>query len=109
MQTDLKSTGTQLSSEQNNLKNEELNELKKQNKIIVKFLAEMEENQKVREQEQKAMISKLKETTEVFRSSGIKANNDFVDIATNKLGKSITCTLSKKDKSNYSLVLVQCY
>ncbi|MDN6281200.1 MAG: DUF334 domain-containing protein [Psychroflexus sp.] len=87
MQTDLKSTGTQLSSEQNNLKNEELNELKKQNKIIVKFLAEMEENQKVREQEQKAMISKLKETTEVFRSSGIKANNDFVDIATNKLGK----------------------
>ena len=33
------------------------------------------------------MTSKLKETAEVFRSSGIQAHNDFVDIATEKLGK----------------------
>ena len=33
------------------------------------------------------MTSKLKETAEVFRSSGIQAHNDFVDIATKKLGK----------------------
>lgn len=33
------------------------------------------------------MTSKLKETAEVFRSSGIQAHNDFVDIAQKKLGK----------------------
>ena len=33
------------------------------------------------------MTSKLKETAEVFRSSGIQAHNDFVDIVTEKLGK----------------------
>ena len=33
------------------------------------------------------MTSKLKETAEVFRSSGIQAHNDFIDIAKEKLGK----------------------
>ena len=33
------------------------------------------------------MTSKLKEMAEVFRSSGIQAHNDFVDIAKEKLGK----------------------
>jgi preprotein translocase subunit YajC len=87
MQTESKSIGTHSSNTQNNLNNEELNELKRQNKLIVKYLTEIQENQKTREQEHKAMTSKLKETAEVFRSSGIQAHNDFVDIATKKLGK----------------------
>ncbi|WP_240912464.1 DUF334 domain-containing protein, partial [Staphylococcus aureus] len=37
--------------------------------------------------EQEAITSKLKEMAEVFRSSGIQAHNDFVDIAKEKLGK----------------------
>ncbi|PTH97672.1 hypothetical protein BU114_11215 [Staphylococcus shinii] len=87
MQTDSRSTGTHSSNIQNNSNNEELNELKRQNKLIVKYLAEIQENQKARDQEYKVMTSKLKETAEVFRSSGIQAHNDFVDIATEKLGK----------------------
>nr|WP_259339473.1 DUF334 domain-containing protein [Staphylococcus xylosus] len=87
MQTDSRSTGTQSSSIQSNSNNEELNELKRQNKLIVKYLTEIQENQKTRDQEHKVMTSKLKETAEVFRSSGIQAHNDFVDIAQKKLGK----------------------
>ncbi|WP_438873440.1 hypothetical protein [Staphylococcus cohnii] len=47
----------------------------------------MQENQKTREKEQEAITLKLKEMAEVFRSSGIQAHNDFVDIAKEKLGK----------------------
>ena len=72
---------------QNNLISEELNELKRQNNLIVNYLAEMQENQKTREKEQEAITSKLKEMAEVFRSSGIQAHNDFVDVAQEKLGK----------------------
>lgn len=66
---------------QNNLSSEELNEIKRQNKLIVNYLAEMQENQKTREKEQETITSKLQETAEAFRSSGIQAHNDFVDIA----------------------------
>ncbi|MES3706566.1 DUF334 domain-containing protein [Staphylococcus ureilyticus] len=47
----------------------------------------MQENQKTREKEQETITSKLQETAEAFRSSGIQAHNDFVDIAKEKLGK----------------------
>ena len=86
-QTESKSIGMYSNNTQNNLSSEELNELKRQNKLIVNYLAEMQENQKTREKEQEAITSKLKEMAEVFRSSGIQAHNDFVDIAKEKLGK----------------------
>nr|WP_239991026.1 MULTISPECIES: DUF334 domain-containing protein [Staphylococcus] len=86
-QTESKSIGKYSNNTQNNLSSEELNELKRQNKLIVNYLAEMQENQKTREKEQEAITSKLKEMAEVFRSSGIQAHNDFVDIAKEKLGK----------------------
>nr|WP_245343229.1 DUF334 domain-containing protein [Staphylococcus sp. GDQ8D205P] len=86
-QTESKSIGMYSNNTQNNLSSEELNELKRQNKLIVNYLAEMQENQKTREKEQEAITSKLKETAEVFRSSGIQAHNDFVDIAKEKLSK----------------------
>ncbi|PTH49526.1 hypothetical protein BU597_13005, partial [Staphylococcus arlettae] len=76
--TESKSIGKYSNNTQNNLSSEELNELKRQNKLIVKYLAEMQENQKTREKEQEAITSKLKEMAEVFRSSGIQAHNDFV-------------------------------
>ncbi|PTH47722.1 hypothetical protein BU601_13385, partial [Staphylococcus arlettae] len=53
-----------------------MNELKREKKLIVKYLAEMQEKQKTREKEQEAITSKLKEMAEVFRSSGIQAHND---------------------------------
>nr|WP_210145790.1 DUF334 domain-containing protein [Staphylococcus haemolyticus] len=87
MQTDSRSTGTQSSSTQNNLKNEELNELKRQNKLIVKYLAEIQENQKMREKEQEAITSKLKETTKDFRDNSIKTHNDFVRLLQDNLKK----------------------
>lgn len=87
MQTESKSIGMYSNNTQNNLSSEELNELKRQNKLIVNYLAEMQENQKTREKEQEPITSKLKEMAEVFRSSGIQAHNDFVDIAQEKLGK----------------------
>nr|WP_240623558.1 DUF334 domain-containing protein [Staphylococcus saprophyticus] len=86
-QTESKSIGMYSNNTQNNLSSEELNELKRQNKLIVNYLAEMQENQKTREKEQEAITSKLKEMAEVFRSSGIQAHNDFVVIAQEKLGK----------------------
>ncbi|PTF16954.1 hypothetical protein BUY40_13320, partial [Staphylococcus cohnii] len=59
-QTDSRSTGTQSSNTQSNVNNEELNELKRQNKLIVKYLAEIQENQKIREKEHKETTSELK-------------------------------------------------
>src|SRR5699024_1063988 len=85
MQTDSRSTGTQSSSTQNNLRNEELNELKKQNKLIVKYLAEIQESQKTREKEQEAITSELKEATKDFRDKSLKIRNDFVDVLQEKL------------------------
>src|SRR5699024_4679494 len=87
MQTDSRSTGTQSSNTQSNLNNEESNELKRQNKLIVKYLSEIQENQKTRHREHKVMRSKLKETAEFFRSSSSQAHNDLIDIAKEKLGK----------------------
>ena len=87
MPTDSRSTGMQSSSTQNNLKNEELNELKRQNKLIVKYLAEIQENQKTREKEQEAITSKLKEATKDFRDNSIKTHNDFVRLLQDNLKK----------------------
>ncbi|MDW4374837.1 DUF334 domain-containing protein [Staphylococcus saprophyticus] len=85
MQTDLRSTGTQSSNIQNNSNNEELNELKRQNKLIVKYLAEIQENQKIREKEHKETTSELKEATKEFRDKSLKIRNDFVDVLQEKL------------------------
>ncbi|MCE7781779.1 DUF334 domain-containing protein [Staphylococcus xylosus] len=87
MQADSRSTGTQSSNTQSNLNNEELNELKRQNKLIVKYLAEIQENQKTREKEQEAITSKLKETTKDFRDNSIKTHNDFVRLLQDNLKK----------------------
>ncbi len=85
MQTDSRSTGMPSSNTQSNLNNEELNELKRQNKLIVKYLAEIEESQKTREKEQEAITSKLKETTKDFRDNSIKTHNDFVRLLQDNL------------------------
>nr|WP_259342527.1 DUF334 domain-containing protein [Staphylococcus saprophyticus] len=85
MQTDLRSTGTQSSNTQSNLNNEELNELKRQNKLIVKYLAEIQESQKTREKEQKEITSELKEEMRGFRDKSLKIRNDFVDVLQEKL------------------------
>ncbi|MCK6119887.1 DUF334 domain-containing protein [Staphylococcus epidermidis] len=87
MQTDSRSTGMPSSNTQSNLNNEELNELKRQNKLIVKYLAEIEESQKMREKEQEAITSKLKETTKDFRDNSIKTHNDFVRLLQDNLKK----------------------
>ncbi|MBC6094244.1 DUF334 domain-containing protein [Salmonella enterica] len=85
MQTDSRSTGTQSSNIQSNLNNEELNELKRQNKLIVKYLAEIQENQKIREKEHKETTSELKEATKEFQDKSLKIRNDFVDVLQEKL------------------------
>ena len=87
MQTESRSTGTPSSDTQNNLNNEELNELKRQNKLIVNYLEEIQESQKTREKEQEAITSKLKETTEDFRDNSIKTHNDFVRLLQDNLNK----------------------
>nr|WP_237282939.1 DUF334 domain-containing protein [Staphylococcus shinii] len=84
-QTDSRSIWTQSSNTQNNLNNEELNELKRQNKLIVKYLAEIQENQKIREKEHKETTSELKEATKEFRDKSLKIRNDFVDVLQEKL------------------------
>lgn len=87
MQTESRSTGTPSSDTQSNLNNEELNELKRQNKLIVNYLEEIQESQKTREKEQEAITSKLKETTEDFRDNSIKVHNDFVRLLQDNLNK----------------------
>ncbi|PTH49487.1 hypothetical protein BU597_13060, partial [Staphylococcus arlettae] len=59
-QTESKSIGKNANKTQNSVSSEELNELKRQNKRIVNYLAEMQEDQKTREKEQEAITSKLK-------------------------------------------------
>ncbi|MBO1925542.1 DUF334 domain-containing protein [Staphylococcus epidermidis] len=92
-----RSTGCHRGNTQSSLNNEELNELKRQNKLIVKYLAEIEESQKTREKEQEAITSKLKETTKDFRDNSIKTHNDFVRLLQDNLKKSI----QKRFKQNY--------
>lgn len=87
MQTESRSTGTPSSDTQNNLNNEELNELKRQNKLIVNYLEEIQESQKTREKEQEAITLKLKETTKDFRDNSIKTHNDFVRLLQDNLNK----------------------
>ena len=87
MQKKSRSTGTPSSDTQNNLNNEELNELKRQNKLIVNYLEEIQESQKTREKEQEAITSKLKKTTEDFRDNSIKIHNDFVRLLQDNLNK----------------------
>ncbi len=87
MQKESRSTGTPSSDTQSNLNNEELNELKRQNKLIVNYLEEIQESQKTREKEQEAITSKLKETTEDFRDNSIKTHNDFVRLLQDNLNK----------------------
>lgn len=87
MQTESRSTGTPSSDTQSNLNNEELNELKRQNKLIVNYLEEIQESQKTREKEQEAITSKLKETTEDFRDNSIKVHNDFVRLLQDNLNQ----------------------
>lgn len=87
MQTESRSTGTPLSDTQSNLNNEELNEIKRQKKLIVNYLEEIQESQKTREKEQEAITSKLKETTEDFRDNSIKTHNDFVRLLQDNLNK----------------------
>lgn len=87
MQTESRSTGTPSSDTQSNLNNEELNELKRQKKLIVNYLEEIQESQKTREKEQEAITSKLKETTEDFRDNSIKTHNDFVRLLQDNLNK----------------------
>nr|WP_279018115.1 DUF334 domain-containing protein [Staphylococcus schleiferi] len=87
IQTGLRSTGTPSSDTQSNLNNEELNELKRQNKLIVNYLEEIQESQKTREKEQEAITSKLKETMEDFRDNSIKTHNDFVRLLQDNLNK----------------------
>lgn len=87
IQTGSRSTGTPSSDTQSNLNNEELNELKRQNKLIVNYLEEIQESQKTREKEQEAITSKLKETMEDFRDNSIKTHNDFVRLLQDNLNK----------------------
>nr|WP_259334913.1 DUF334 domain-containing protein [Staphylococcus epidermidis] len=87
MQTESRSTGTPSSDTQSNLNNEELNELKRQNKLIVNYLEEIQESQKTREKEQEAITLKLKETTKDFRDNSIKTRNDFVRLLQDNLNK----------------------
>lgn len=81
------STGTPSNITQSNLERQELDELKKQNKLIIKYLTEIQENQNARENEQKQLRSNLTEATKDFRDSAIKTHNDFIDILKKKLDK----------------------
>ncbi|MCS5109740.1 DUF334 domain-containing protein, partial [Staphylococcus aureus] len=81
------STGMPSSITQSNLERQELDELKKQNKLIIKYLTEIQENQNARENEQKQLRSNLTEATKDFRDSAFKTHNDFTDILKKKLDK----------------------
>ncbi|MDR4247966.1 DUF334 domain-containing protein, partial [Bacillus thuringiensis] len=59
MQTRSKLTGTQSQKIQKTLENEELQELKKQNKLVIKYISEMKEQQDLREKELQAIKSSL--------------------------------------------------
>lgn len=86
-QTNSKSIGTQSNTTQSNLERQEIEELKKQNKLIIKYLTEIQENQNAREKDQKDITSKLTGATKDFRDNGIKVQNDFTNILKEKLDK----------------------
>lgn len=86
-QTNSKSIGTQSNTTQSNLERQEIEELKKQNKLIIKYLTEIQENQNAREKDQKDITSKLTGATKDFRDNGVKVQNDFTNILKEKLDK----------------------
>ncbi|MEJ7545436.1 hypothetical protein WL525_11075, partial [Staphylococcus hominis] len=79
-QTNSKWTGTPSNTTQSNLERQEIEELKKQNKLIIKYLTEIQENQNAREKDQKEITSKLTGATKDFRDNGVKVQNDFTNI-----------------------------
>ncbi|MBA6432637.1 DUF334 domain-containing protein [Pseudomonas aeruginosa] len=87
IQTNLMSTGTPSNITQNSLERQELDELKKQNKLIIKYLTEIQEKQNAREKEQKQLISNLTVETKDFRDNGVKVHNVFTHILKEKLDK----------------------
>ena len=86
-QTNSKWTGEQSNTTQSNLERQEIEELKKQNKLIIKYLTEIQENQNLREKEQKDIRSKLIWATKDFRDNSVKVHNDFINILKEKLDK----------------------
>ena len=86
-QTSSKSIGTQSNTTQSNLERQEIEELKKQNKLIIKYLTEIQENQNAREKDQKEITSKLTGATKDFRDNGVKTHNAFINILKEKLDK----------------------
>ncbi|EZT99773.1 DUF334 domain-containing protein, partial [Staphylococcus aureus] len=72
---------------QKTLENEELQELKKQNKLVIKYISEMKEQQDLREKELQAIKSSLKKTTEDFQGRGKKVHNDFVRLLQKNLNR----------------------
>ncbi|MCE3362693.1 DUF334 domain-containing protein, partial [Staphylococcus aureus] len=86
-QTNSTSTGTPSNTTQNNLERQELDELKKQNKLIIKYLTEIQENQNAREKEQKQLTSNLTEATKDFRDNGVKVHHAFSHMLKEKLNK----------------------
>ncbi|MDN8753867.1 DUF334 domain-containing protein [Staphylococcus aureus] len=86
-QTNSKWTGEQSNTTQSNLERQEIEELKKQNKLIIKYLTEIQENQNSREKEQKDITSKLTSATKDFRDNSVKVHNDFIYILKENLDK----------------------
>nr|WP_095339877.1 DUF334 domain-containing protein [Staphylococcus aureus] len=86
-QTNAKWAGEKSNTTQSNLERQEIEELKKQNKLIIKYLTEIQENQNSREKEQKDITSKLTSATKDFRDNSVKVHNDFIYILKENLDK----------------------
>nr|WP_256278050.1 DUF334 domain-containing protein [Staphylococcus sp. HMSC13A10] len=80
------SIGKLSNTTQHSLERQELDELKK-NKLIIKYLTEIQEIQNAREKEQKQLISNLTGATKDFRDNGIKVHNTFTHMLKEKLDK----------------------
>ncbi|MCX0341020.1 DUF334 domain-containing protein [Acinetobacter radioresistens] len=110
-QTNTESTGTQSNEKQSDLNRKELNELKKQNKLLVKFITELQHKQTEHETQKAKLITDLREKTKDFQDKNETIQKNFVkslngrlhDVDTTEINRRVNSQLEKIRSENKAM------
>lgn len=98
-QTNTESTGTQSNEKQSDLNRKELNELKKQNKLLVKFITELQHKQTEHETQKAKLITELREETKDFQDKNETIQKNFVKSLSGRLHDVDTTEINRRVNS----------
>ena len=110
-QTNTESTGTQSNEKQSDLNRKELKELEKQNKLLVKFITELQHKQTEHETQKAKLITDLREKTKDFQDKNETIQKNFIkslngrlhDVDTTEINKRVNSQLEKIRSENKTM------